>query len=358
MSVSVPGHVAVTAGPSVVIRTTDGRSFPCARGDTVLRAALRAGLPAAYECNSGGCGSCKFVLEAGAASDVQADPPGLTPRDRRKGRRLACQAVPSVDCTVALTVAVGAEIRHRPARRVGTVTATRVLTHDMRELTIRTPGPADFLPGQFAMLALPGPLGAVAPVAPVGRDRAYSMSNLPNAEGLWQFHVKRVPGGAYSPRLVDEVEPGSAVEIDGPYGHAYLRPVARDVLCLAGGSGLAPMVSVARGLAARADAAERRLDFFYGGRTEIDRCAAEFVTELSPPLKEVTFTEALSGETGADWSGPRGLLHDVLATRAPVDLTDREIYLAGPPVMTDAVVRHLVLERGLPVDHIHFDRFF
>ena len=346
----------VVAGPSVVISTTDGRSFPCARGDTLLRAALRAGLPASYECNSGGCGTCKFVLEAGAADDVQVDPPGLTPRDKRKGRRLACQAVPSVDCTVAMTVAAGSEVPLRPSRRVGTVTAARALTHDLRELTIRTPEPADFLPGQFAMLAPPWPDGTGAAV--LGTDRAYSMSNLPNPDGHWQFQIKRVPGGAYSSRLVDEVGLGSRVVIDGPYGHAYLRPGARDVVCIAGGSGLAPMVSVARALAARPDAADRRLDFFYGGRSEVDLCAAEFVGEVAPRLREANFVEALSGEAGAAWAGPRGFLHEVLATHAPADLADRGIYLAGPPVMTDAVVRYLVLERGLPADHIHFDRFF
>ncbi len=344
----------MSAGPSVVISTTEGQSFPCARGDTLLRAALRAGLPASYECNSGGCGTCKFVLEAGAADDAQTDPPGLTPRDKRKGRRLACQAVPSADCTAVLTVAAGGAVPLRPARHVGTVTATRTLTHDLRELTIRTPEPADFLPGQFAMLAPRWPDGTEV----LGTDRAYSMSNLPNPEGLWQFLIKRVPGGAYSSRLVDEVEPGAPVDIDGPYGHAYLQPGARDVVCIAGGSGLAPMVSVARGLAARADAHQRRLDFFYGGRTEVDLCAAGFVAEVAPRLREVRLHEALSGEAGADWSGPRGFLHEVLATVPPVDLADREIYLAGPPVMTDAVVRHLVLERGFSADHIHFDRFF
>lgn len=352
MSVQVP----VEAGPSVVITTTDGQAFPCAPGDTLLRAALRAGLPAAYECNSGGCGTCKFTLDAGAAVDVQPDPPGLTPRDKRKGRRLACQAVPSADCAVTMTLATGVDTPRRPTRRIGTVTAARALTHDMRELTIRTDGPADFLPGQYAMLAPPWPEGAS--VHGPGTDRAYSMSNLPNADGLWEFQIKRMPGGAYSARLVDVLEVGSRIGIDGPYGHAYLQPVQRDVVCIAGGSGLAPMVSVARGLAARDDASDRRLAFFYGGRTEVDLCASEFVAEVTPRLREASFIEALSGEAGADWAGPRGLLHEVLATHAPADLADREIYLAGPPAMTDAVVRYLVLERGISADHLHFDRFF
>jgi toluene monooxygenase electron transfer component len=229
-------------------------------------------------------------------------------------------------------------------RRVGEVVAARMLTHDLREISVAVDG--DFLPGQFAMLRRTG-----------GQERAYSMSNIPGAD-VWQFQIKRVPGGAESSAFVDDVGVGDRLEVDGPYGHAHLEPTGRDVLCLAGGSGLAPMVSVARGLAAGPGAGERRLHFFYGARAARDLCAAEFATEVGEHLADVTLVEVLSEEVPDDWTGSRGFVHEALAAAALPDLAERDIYVAGPPPMTDAVTRLLVRELKVPVDRIHYDRFF
>ncbi|NKX86871.1 2Fe-2S iron-sulfur cluster binding domain-containing protein [Nocardia coubleae] len=328
-------------------------SFPCSQGDTLLRAALRAGVPAAYECNSGGCGTCKFVVEDGEVAVLQEEPAGLTARDRRKGKQLACQTVPLGDLTAQLLLNPQWPSGHaRPRRFSGEVTAVRPLTHDLVEITIVTDRPADFLPGQFAMVGLDGVAGG-----PAHTERAYSMSNLANPEGIWQFQVKRVPDGAVSGRVTGLTR-GAVVHLDGPYGNAHLQDTDRDIVCVAGGSGLAPMVSVARGLAVRPDASRRRLDFFYGGRACRDRCAQEFVAEISGALSQVRFVEVLSAADEDDWDGPRGYVHEALAAAGPAELADRDIYIAGPPPMTDAVVRMLVLEWRIPVEQIHYDRFF
>ncbi|MGV9583501.1 2Fe-2S iron-sulfur cluster-binding protein [Nocardia farcinica] len=341
-------------GLPVTVRTAAGAEFPCPEGDTVLRAALRAGVAAGYECNSGGCGTCKFVLRDGEVEQLDPNPPGLSERDRRKGKLLACRSVPRTDCVVDLPARGDWPAGHaRPRRRTVVVTAVRELTHDLREITFLADDPADFLPGQFAMLAPETGAGAGAP-----RERAYSMSNLSNPHGLWQFQIKRVPGGRVSPQLVDRLGVGDRISLDGPYGHAHLQPTERDVVCIAGGSGLAPMVSIARGLAARPDAADRRLHFFYGGRREIDLCAREFVDEVAARLRHAALAEAISEEPAAGWSGSRGFVHELVAAYDLPTLAEHEIYVAGPPVMTDAVVRHLVLERRVPAERVHFDRFF
>ncbi|MET8431141.1 FAD-binding oxidoreductase [Nocardia sp. NPDC004860] len=227
----------------------------------------------------------------------------------------------------------------------------RALTHDLIEITLQSAEDADFLPGQFAMVSLDGPFGGSG-----HHERAYSMSNLANSDGIWQFQVKRVPDGAVSGR-VTELSVGSTIHLDGPYGHAHLKDTTRDIVCVAGGSGLAPMVSVARGLAARGDAAERRLDFIYGVRTTRDRCVEEFVTEVAGSVMRTRLIEVLSAADEA-WDGLRGYVHEALARYSPGELAERDIYVAGPPMMTDAVVRTLVLEWQIPVDQIHYDRFF
>ena len=319
----------------------------------MLRAALRAGLPATYECNSGGCGSCKFIVTEGDVHQINPDASGLSARDRRKGKLLSCQSIPQSNCEVSLTVdPEWPTDRSTPVSRQARVSAVRDLTHDLREITFVADGPASFLPGQFAMIALATEDGGVH------AERAYSMSNLSNNKGIWQFQIKRVPGGLVSPQIVDQLAIGDTVRLDGPYGHAHLRANSRDVLCIAGGSGLAPIVSIARGLGARDDAAGRRLAVFYGGRAEEDMCARQFVYEIAGSLGDVQFIEAISSAPSPQWTGAHGFVHDVLATTDISHLDERDIYVAGPPVMTDAVVRHLVLERGVPVDLIHYDRFF
>lgn len=342
------------------VTTGDGRSFGCHGSDTLLRAALRAGVAATYECNSGGCGTCKYTLSSGEVIQLDPDAPGLSARDKRKGKMLGCQSIPLSDCEISLVAGESWYPEQTPPRiRDAEVSEVRHLTHDLREVTLISDGPADFLAGQFAMLCVPGApahQGSSHLARPL--ERAYSMSNLPNSEGMWQFQIKRVPDGAISPLVVDQLSVGDHVTIDGPYGHAYLKDSPRDVLVVAGGSGLAPMVSVARGLAARADAGERRLSFFYGGRRPIDLCAGQFIDELTSKLGSVELIEAISTDDAPGWTGLRGHVHELISPESVQGLADREIYVAGPPLMTDAVVRKLALDLEISTDHIHYDRFF
>lgn len=347
---------AVTAREVLVITTETG-DFHCAEGDTLLRAALRADEAATYECNSGGCGSCKFTPKAGAFEQLQDEPSGLSARDRRKGRLLACQSVPVGDCEVALTLDPAATHPTRPGVRMGEVVERRDLTHDIFEVTVKVGEPASFLPGQYAMVSSADATWSDS-VEQLRGERAYSMSNLSNDEGLWQFQIKAVPGGRISSELLRSATVGARLRIDGPYGHAYLRDSGRDVLCIAGGSGLAPIVSVCRGLADRDDASQRSLHFFYGGRAVRDLCATEFVQEVGERLDHTTLVEVLSDPEDGTWEGLRGFVHEAVHAADLPDLHERDIYVAGPPAMTDAVVRLLILDLNVSADHIYYDRFF
>ncbi len=146
------------------------------------------------------------------------------------------------------------------------LTGVRPVTHDICEFTFQAQAPARFRPGQYALVHVPG----------VAAPRAYSMSNLPNEEGVWQFMIRRVPGGAGTTVLFDGLCPGAPLEVDGPYGHAWLRePRGRDVVCIAGGSGVAPMLSIARSFAGDPAYRNRSLYFFFGGRQSVDVCSLD-----------------------------------------------------------------------------------
>lgn len=317
-----------------------------AEEDSLLRGALRAGIGLPHECSVGGCGACRFELVAGDMETLWPDAPGLTERDRKRGKRLACQCRPLGDCTIR--VRCGDEYRPaRPTRRgLARLEGKRQLTPDMAEFSFRTDWPADFLAGQYALLYPPDTPGA----------RAYSMANGANADGLWRFVIRRVPGGRGSNALF-RAGVGDEVVLDGPYGHAYLRDDSeREIVCIAGGSGLAPMLSVACTALARDPA--RRVHFFDGVRTHRDLCGEGLLAEGLPHGGSLAYTPVLSApEPSAPWSGAVGFVHQAVERSLPQPLDCYEFYFAGPPPMIEAVQTLLLHGHQVPFQQIHFDRF-
>lgn len=330
------------------IRLAGGEQvYSCAGDDTLLRAGLRQGLGIAYECNVGACGSCKFELISGEVADLYPEAPGLRPRERERGKRLACQCVPLGDCTIK--VRSGAEYlpANRPQKQRARLVGKSALTPDIAVFEFITHSPAAFLPGQYALIGLPG----------LGQLRAYSMANLANGEGRWQFGIRRVAGGRVSPALFD-LAAGSEVELDGPYGIAHLRTdVTRPLVCIGGGSGLAPLMSVVRGAAAAGMAGVPVL--LYGGRTPQDIPAVEAMLageDVALRFHPVVSMPELAGPDG--WNGDTGYVHEFIASKLSLPLDGYEYYLAGPPPMIEAAVRLLMGDGKVPAGQIHFDRFF
>lgn len=331
------------------VRIAGGSSYVCTAGDTLLRAGLRAGLGLPYECNAGGCGSCKFELLAGEVDDLWPEAPGIRAKERECGRRLACQSVPRGDCEIKIRTADTYVPTVTPRRFMVRYLGSRGVTSDIREFDFQASVPADFLPGQYALLRLPN----------AGQQRAYSMSNQPNAGGLWRFMVRRVPAGQISSRFFDVLQEGAEVEVDGPYGIAQLRlDVPRDIVCIAGGSGLAPMVSIINGAVAHPALGEREAWLFYGGRGPAD---IPKISDFIDPHPNVRFHPAISVPAlaeGTDWGGESCMVHELLPRKLPRELAAYEYYLAGPPPMIETVVRMLQTDYQVPAKSIHYDRFF
>ena len=328
-----------------------GLSFTMdAQEDSLLRGALRAGVGLPHECSVGGCGACRFELLSGTLQTLWPEAPGLSERDRRRGKHLACQSRPDGDCTVKLRCDETYQLRHPPLRRAVRLVERQALTHDLCEFSFALPEQARFSAGQYALLYLPGVMGA----------RAYSMSNAPQAEGqgdaVWCFVVRRTPTGNGSRALFEQLHVGDTVELDGPYGHAYLREtLPRPVVCIGGGSGLAPMVSIAR--AALAEPGIPQVHFFYGGRSQADLGAIRLMDDLADQPR-LRLTIALSApEAEPAWEGATGFIHTQLESRLDQPLTDYEYYFAGPPAMADAVQTLLLHTHQVPFAQIHFDRF-
>jgi toluene monooxygenase electron transfer component len=224
------------------------------------------------------------------------------------------------------------------------------VTHDLREFRFVSLQGSVFLPGQYAMLDLPG----------LTASRAYSMSNTANERGEWHFQIRRVPHGLGTHTLFDRLAVGDEIGLDGPYGVAFLRSDSpRDIVCVAGGSGLAPMISIARGAAEAGLIGERKLYFFYGARTPRDVCGEEMLRALPGFGERIRFIPVVSlpGEDG-HWTGATGYVHDQLERVLPERMAEYEFYFAGPPPMTQAIQELLMVGHQVPFGQIHFDRFF
>lgn len=332
------------------IRIAGGeQSFACGESDVLLRAAHRAGLAFPYECNVGSCGNCRFELVEGEVAMLWPQAPGWTAKDRERRRFLACQAQPLGDCAVKVRFDDRYASRHRPVRMQARLAARRAVTHDIEEFRFVLDRPQPFEPGQYALLHLPG----------VDGPRAYSMSNVPGEGGdVWDFQVRLVPGGRGSAALFQLV-PGTRVEIDGPYGMAWLRRDApRDILCLAGGSGLAPMLSIARGASAETALQDRRVHFLYGARTPADVCGEDMLRALPGWGTRIHYEAAVSARPdGEAWRGATGFLHDLARERFGERLAAMEIYFAGPPAMANAVQQMLIAQK-VPFAQVHYDQFY
>jgi toluene monooxygenase electron transfer component len=312
----------------------------------VLAAALAVGIDLPYECASGSCGSCRARLVEGAVSPLWAAAPGLSERDRRKGDRiLCCQSIVQEDCVIQIRPGAGTP-PVRPARWRSHVHALRPLNRDVIHVVLQADQSVDFLPGQFMLFELPHGIGR----------RAYSMANLPGEDGRLEFIVKRKPGGLGCDYLFDALRAGDAVHLEGPYGHAWLREDgADDIVLLAGGSGLAPIWSIAQAALRRWP--QRRLRLYFGANREEDLFWLEEIEQMRRAMPALEANLVLVQSSAADLPGVRtGLVAAVMAQDVG-DTLSSDLYLAGPPGLVDSVLRDFVATGRARADRVFFDRF-
>jgi len=343
----------------VVVNARNGaRDFECEPGEKILHAGLRSGVELPYECATGTCGTCKARLLSGRAESGWSDAPGRRYL-KSEAELLMCQSVAHVDCALE----VGGALKPRepgvtaPRALAGVVRACRRLTHDVVAVDLDIDEPLDFDAGQFALVTVPGIAGA----------RAYSMVNFDRRAGRLSFVVKKKPGGAVSDWLFRDGVEGTLLGLVAPLGHATFHPdVRKHVLCIAGGSGIAGMMSILSLACQAAHFASWDGHVFFGVRTARD---AFFFDELDAfraryPLR-LSVTVALSDEdvpaslAGAypEFAFARGLVHAVAGERMTGRFADVRAYVAGPPPMVDASLRLLLREARLPPADIRYDKF-
>jgi alkane 1-monooxygenase len=327
-----------------------GMDVEVPHGETLLGAALNAGVAFPHNCRVGGCASCKCKITSGAVKELTDASYILSADEVREGYVLACQSVPR---TPHLSIEVpGLERAGAHTERVrtsGVITALRPLNHDILELELQLDDPVAYTAGQYAELRVPGV---------VERARSYSFAAAPEAAraGLVRFHVRKVDGGAFTTWLHERAEVGDDVELEGPFGDFWLRPSGAPILAIAGGSGLAPIEAILE--QARADLLARDVVLLYGARTQADLYHVADLEEMARGwLARMTFVPVLSEEpAGSDWEGLRGLVTEHIGAVAGSRLPEHHVYMCGPPAMIDAAEQALT-RYGVPSANVHSDKF-
>jgi len=341
----------------VVTARSGAGEFECEPGEKILHAGLRSGLELPYECGTGTCGTCKARLVSGRVESEWPEAPGnrylKDPADL-----LMCQCVAREACALEVSVLRLRETGAAPPGAMqGRVSGWRRLTHDVAAFDVDLDHPLDFDAGQFALLTVPGIAGA----------RAYSMVNFEPGARRLSFVVKRKPGGAVSDWVFGDGIDGTSLGIFAPLGHATFRPgLGKHVLCIAGGSGIAGMMSILQCAAEAGHFAGWDGHVFFGVRSERDHFFLDELHRLRArhPAR-LGITIALSDEDvpaalAAAYPGlvfARGLVHEVAGARMAGRFAGVRAYVAGPPPMVDASLRLLLREARLSSADIRYDKF-
>ncbi|BAJ81193.1 MULTISPECIES: FAD-binding oxidoreductase [Acidiphilium] len=312
----------------ITLLTRDGASLDvaCPPGETVLAAAEAAGLFLPSMCHEGSCGLCRAEIASGD-HDAGGQPGETITRDV-----LLCQCRPTSDMTVALPYAESAILRHRAPTREAVIERIAPAGASAVSLALRLRPDAelgqaaDFVPGQYMEVAIPG----------TDIRRAYSLANLPNWDGRVEFLIRLVPGGAFSTWLGTEAKPGDALSLRGPLGRFVLDDTSPRPRCLVGGGcGLAPLLSMLRHLAEFQDMQETHLIF--GANREAELFATDEIAALAAQLPCLTVTTAIWHPEG-DWSGFTGTSAEALDSWLSNAAAPPDIYVCGPPKLVEAVV--------------------
>ena len=325
------------------------------QNESVLSAALEQGLDWPHDCKFGTCGSCKCKLIKGKVKPTSDYSYTLTKEELDDDIFLACQSRLTMDSVIE--VELGDLVRVPPQTCNAIIKSTEMLTTDIMKVTIETEKEVEHsaLPGMWAELSIEG----------LDRPRSYSFASAPKNENPkeFTFFIRKTPGGKFTEWLFDDKRDASqCVTLNGPFGSFYLREKATPIVCIAGGSGLAPIKSILEG--GVLDQSKRDVVFLFGARTQDDLyCIKELesIKENWNKDYKFDFIPVLSTEPeDSDWKGGRGFVTDYfeknIVKKNNMDISDWQGYLCGPPPMVEAAIT-LLEKLGIKSDEIFFDSF-
>lgn len=294
----------------------------------------------------GSCGLCKVKGVKGFGQYLPTELPWISPEEREQNIRLSCQIKVKND----LEISIPEELFNVREYRAE-VSRLRDLTYDIKEVTLKLADSdkMSFKAGQFIQFEVPAYKLTDEPVY-----RAYSIASAPVNNGEVELEIRLVPNGICTTYVHKYLKEGDQVVINGPYGDFFLRDTDRDIVFIAGGSGMAPIKSILLDMAARGVA--RKVTYFFGARTRADLFLVAEMQALEEKLANFSFVPSLSApEEDDNWKGETGMITDTVAKHLSSG-DSVEAYLCGSPGMIDACVKVLTAG-GVPEELIYYDKF-
>lgn len=294
----------------------------------------------------GTCGVCKVKVLSGGGAILPTETPFLSPQELGDNIRLSCQVKVRNDLAIQIPEHLF-NVREYMTRCV----AIEPLTYDMRRFRFELVDPPtiEFVPGQYMQLLCPRYKGSDEEVY-----RAYSIASDPLDNRYVELIIRRVPNGICTTWCFDYLKEGQPVQMNGPYGEFRLTQTDLPMVFIAGGSGIAPFVSILAQM--KHQQINRPTTFFFGGNTTKDLCLLDLMKGYEQALPNFKFVPVVARpEPDSGWRGERGLVTQAV-DRAFNDLRGYEGYLCGSPGMIDASIKVLV-DKGMSADRIYYDKF-
>jgi CDP-4-dehydro-6-deoxyglucose reductase len=323
-----------------------GRQFTCDEGETILTAAIRAGVGLPYGCKNGACGSCKGKLVEGSVTHGVHQERALSGTEEEKGWSLFCCAKPHSDVVIEAREVLG--IGDFPIKKLPTrVAKLDRVTDDVMILSLQLPANErlQYRAGQYIEFLLKD-----------GKRRSYSMANAPHLDEHVTVHIRHMPGGLFTDHVFNTMKERDILRFEGPLGTFFLREDSdKPMVLLASGTGFAPIKAIVEH--AVDQKADRPMVLYWGGRRPKDLYMHALCEEWARTLPNFKYVPVISDALAEDgWTGRTGFVHRAVIEDLP-DLSGHQVYACGAPVMVESAQRDFVAQCKLPEDEFYADSF-
>ncbi|MDX8378248.1 MAG: FAD-binding oxidoreductase [Mariprofundales bacterium] len=341
---------------SITIKTKDGGTvdFPCADNETIIDAASKYSVHLPSACRSGNCGACHGVCSSGSCEHKAYSIGALSKQESERHGILMCRAMPCSD----MTIAVDADLAHISAGEVPeplcTISSIENVGGGVRRLILQVIADdagsmqVDFEAGQYMQLNIPD----------TKINRAYSIANAPNWAGTLEFLIRLQPQGKFSTWLENKAQVGDQIKTIGPDGSFLLKSGGiAPRRFVAGGTGIAPMLSMLRQMVELQETHESHL--YFGVTHQEELFCLDVIDELKALLPNLSVDVCVWKPESSTWQGFTGSPVDAFKRDLIIDLDKGiipEVYLCGPPGLVDAT-KATAAACGLEEKNIFSEKF-
>lgn len=316
-------------------------------GDTLLSALVEQKIFIPSACGGkGSCGYCKVTVKEGGGEILPTELGYVNEAERKEGVRLSCQLKVKEDLKIEIP-----EELFSVKQFDYHVAFLKDVTPTIKHLRLELPDKEEisFKAGQYIQLLAPQYKGNDEEVY-----RAYSIASSPSDTKAVELYIGYVKDGIATTYVHNHLKEKSTVTLVGPYGDFFYQDTGRDMVMVAIGTGMAPIMSILKYM--RDNQIDRKVTFYFGARTREDLFEMDTLEALQKDLPNFKLITCLSKPTEkCNWQGDKGRVTDML-DKYLSDAQDKEAYLCGSPVMIDSVIP-ILKEKGMPDGQIYYDKF-